>query len=314
MALIRCPIHKIPYNEENPRGCPACAAEKEGTEESSIMRELARMSRTARRAAEAVAPTPPVEEALPPPETEAPAAEEAAPIFEEAPAGVLDILRERRALAVGAVVVVGLAAALFWWTRPNFVAQPDPPAVSGDVRPLPVEADAPISMVFGLLGVQSPHPAPEDASLARYSYGDDIVVDALNEIVYAVTIAVPNRSWHGLQVGMPERNAAGTLALLGTPQDTTGRVQAAPSVVRGFTVYPSLDERPLRVLRAEVRPPNGCFDVLVDLQPRTVGLLLEDGQRYAVAGRGDTAPDWVVTRIRIVNRAILGPYAEEIAC
>jgi hypothetical protein len=314
MALVRCPIHKIPYNEENPRGCPACAAEKEGAEGSSIMRELARMSRTARRPGEAVGPPPPVEEVPPPPAAEAPGEEEAAPIFEEAPAGVLDSLRERRALVVGAVVIVALAAALYWWTRPDFVEQPDPPVVSGDLRPLPIEADAPISMVFGLLGTQAPHPAPEDARLARYSYGDDIVVDALNQIVYAVTIAVPNRSWRGLQVGMPERNAAGTLALLGTPQDTTGRVRAEPGEVRGFTVYPSLDERPLRVLRAEVRPPNGCFDVLVDLKPRTLGLLLEDGQRYAVVGRGETDPDWVVTRIRIVNRAIRGPYAEGIAC
>lgn len=314
MALVRCPIHKIPYAEENPRGCPACAAEKEGTQDSNIMRELARMSRTARRPAEAVAPPPTVEEALPAPEAEAAADDEAARVFEEPPSGLLDTLRERRALVAGAVAIVGLAAALFWWTRPNFVEQPDPPVASRDVRPLPIEADAPISMVFGLLGAQAPHPAPEDARLARYSYGNDIQIDALNQIVYAITIAVPNRSWRGLRVGMPERNAAGTLALLGTPQDTTGRVQANPLEVRGFAVYPSLDQRPLRVLRAEVRPPNGCFDVLVDLRPRAVGLLLEDGQRYAVVGRGDAVPDWVVTRIRIVNRAIRGPYAEGIAC
>lgn len=274
------------------------------------------MSRTARRPAEAVPPPPPVvEEELPPPEAEAPTEEEvAARVFEEPPAGPLDVLRERRALVVGGLVIVALAAALFWWSRPNFVEQADPPLVSGDVRPFPVDPDAPINMVFGLLGAQAPHPVPQDARLARYSYGSDLQVDALNQIVYAITIAVPNRSWHGLQVGMPERNAAGNLALLGTPQDTTGRLQDRPIEVRGFTVYPSLDERPLRVLRAQVRPPNGCYDVLVDLKPRAVGVLLEDGRRYAVVGRDNTAPDWVVTRIRIVNRAIRGPYAAGVAC
>jgi hypothetical protein len=316
MALIRCPIHKIPYNEANPRGCPACAAEKKGKGESNIMRELARMSRTARPPGEPIQP--PVEEAPPPPplqDTEARTdAQIAAEVFEMPPASLLDRLRERRTLVVGALAIVALAVILFWWSRPNFIEQPDPPLVSGDVRPFPVDPDAPISMVFGLLGAQAPHPVPEDSRLARYSYGSDLQVDALNQIVYAITIAVPNRSWHGLQVGMPERNAAGTLALLGTPQDTTGRVTDEPIEIRGFTAYPSLDERPLRVLRAEVRPPNGCYDVLVDLKPRAEGLLLEDGRRYAVVGRDGAEPDWVVTGIRIVNRAIRGPYAAGVAC
>jgi hypothetical protein len=315
MALIRCPIHKIPYNEENPRGCPACAAEREGKGESNIMRELARASRTARQPGEPIQPT--VDEAPPPPlpEAEAPTEERIpADVFEMPPAGPLERLLERKALVVGALAIVALAVVLFWWSRPNFIEQPDPPLVGAEVRPFPVDPDAPISMVFGLLGSQAPHPVPEDSRLARYSYGSDLQVDALNQIVYAITIAVPNRSWRGLQVGMPERNAAGTLALLGTPQDTTGRVSDETIEVRGFTAYPSLDERPLRVLRAEVRPPNGCFDVLVDLKPRVEGVLLEDGRRYAVVGRDNAEPDWVVTRIRIVNRAIRGPYAAGVAC
>ena len=36
MPLVRCPTHKIPYNDENPRGCPACAREKEGAAQVSV--------------------------------------------------------------------------------------------------------------------------------------------------------------------------------------------------------------------------------------------------------------------------------------
>ena len=57
MALVRCPKHQIPYNDENPRGCPACAAETEEGGQASIMKELARRSRT-RPAPEARAPEP----------------------------------------------------------------------------------------------------------------------------------------------------------------------------------------------------------------------------------------------------------------
>ena len=42
MALIRCPVHKIPFNDDNPRGCPACAREKGGKGRASIMQELAK--------------------------------------------------------------------------------------------------------------------------------------------------------------------------------------------------------------------------------------------------------------------------------
>src|SRR5262249_58433835 len=49
MALVRCPIHKIPYNDENPRGCPACALEKEGGGEAQVMQELARAVQGPRR-------------------------------------------------------------------------------------------------------------------------------------------------------------------------------------------------------------------------------------------------------------------------
>src|SRR5689334_15677328 len=47
MALVKCPKHKIPYNDANPRGCPACALEKEG---GGHMQELARASQMGKRA------------------------------------------------------------------------------------------------------------------------------------------------------------------------------------------------------------------------------------------------------------------------
>src|SRR5262245_31854169 len=62
MALVRCPIHKIPYNDENPRGCPACALEKEGGGEAQVMQELARAVQGPRRTTGTQAPpTEPVE-------------------------------------------------------------------------------------------------------------------------------------------------------------------------------------------------------------------------------------------------------------
>jgi len=36
MALIRCPKHGVPFNDDNPRGCPACALEKEGGEQAQV--------------------------------------------------------------------------------------------------------------------------------------------------------------------------------------------------------------------------------------------------------------------------------------
>ena len=52
MAVVRCPIHRIPYNDSNPRGCPACAQEKEGGA-ADVMQELARASQMGRRTSEA---------------------------------------------------------------------------------------------------------------------------------------------------------------------------------------------------------------------------------------------------------------------
>ncbi|UCF41766.1 MAG: hypothetical protein JSW43_05425, partial [Gemmatimonadota bacterium] len=128
------------------------------------------MSRTPRRPAEP--PLPPYgTNDTPPPEIEEPTDEEvAALVFEEAPTTALDVLREHRWLVVGALAIAALAVVLVWLSRPNFLEQPDPPRVGGDVRPFPIDPDAPMNMVFGLLGAQAPHPVPADQRLARYSY------------------------------------------------------------------------------------------------------------------------------------------------
>src|SRR5690349_8080470 len=78
MPLVRCPIHNIPYNSDNPRGCPACAREREGAT-STVAQELARVSRATRGVA------PPVEPAPPPPEPPPPVNIPATPYVEGQP-------------------------------------------------------------------------------------------------------------------------------------------------------------------------------------------------------------------------------------
>jgi hypothetical protein len=79
-------------------------------------------------------------------------------------------------------------------------------------------------------------------------------------------------------------------------------------------VYSSLEGRPLRRLQAEVRPPNGCLDVMVDLQPQAIGTVRSGGERFVAVTREGGTPTWVVTQIRIVSRSRSGPYAGDPAC
>lgn len=305
MALVRCPIHKIPYNDENPRGCPACAREKAGADQSDVMKELARVSRSVRGTdeqphPEPLKPAPQLTWTITPQSTEA--TDRPGPVTR-----VLDTLRERRALGIAVALLPVLLVVAIVTSGPRFVAAIDPPAYQGDVRPFPIEPGQPITMVFGLLGTQAPRSVPGAARLARYFYGLDLHVDALNERVYAITIGVPNRSWRGLTVGSPERTVTGTMALLGLVREDQATPISSPLEVSGYRVYQSLDRRPRRLLRVEVRPPNGCFDVEVELRPQTVGLLLKGDERYAVLGKGNVEPEWVATQIRVADRRVAGP-------
>ena len=62
MALVRCEKHSIPYNDSNPRGCPACAREEKGDDQATMMAELARASRRVEAIPEPPPPPEPVAE------------------------------------------------------------------------------------------------------------------------------------------------------------------------------------------------------------------------------------------------------------
>ncbi len=325
MALVRCPIHKIPYNDENPRGCPACAREKAGADQLGVMRELARASRASQATpAPSVPPEPPKKEAreLPAGELWRQSLARASAITEvvEAPeregflgsfAGFGD---SRRRLIVGWGLIAVLTLLLILTSGPRYIEAPHPPPPSAQPRPLILEPFAPVTDVFSILGPQEPQAVADAPQLARHSYGTDFYVDALNRRVYAVTLEVGSRSWRGLQVGQPERTVEGMLAMLGPVRRAGSESTRQPQEIGGYLVFPSLEERPRRTLLVEVRPPNGCFDVTVDLQPQTAGILRRGSRRYAVIGEGSDAPlTWVATRIRITTRRISGPYAS-VAC
>ena len=106
MTLVRCPIHKIPYNDENPRGCPACAREREGGgQDSSVMKELARASQTKRPS---VATPAPMEFDMPvtsPPRAPTPGV----PRFTRA----LHFIKDRQNLSIAGAVILLLIIVLF---------------------------------------------------------------------------------------------------------------------------------------------------------------------------------------------------------
>jgi hypothetical protein len=221
---------------------------------------------------------------------------------------------QRRFLAVAGGSVTVLAVVLLMMSGPRFIEALSPVPVDDDaVRPLPLNPNVSVRVAFGTLGSKPPKPNPDAQRLTRYSYGADLAVDGINGVVYAITVRVPNRSWRGLRPGMDQRTAEGTLALLGTAEEAE-LTNPTSRVIGGFVVFPSLDSRPRRTLRTEIRPPNGCFDVLVDLRPQSIGLVQDGDQRYAAVARDGDPFIWVVTQVRIVSRSMSGPYAPPRAC
>lgn len=308
MAIVRCPVHKIPYNDANPRGCPACARERSRDDSAEIIRELARASRIARGIEHAGSGSGiPVVELLTP---RAPPTPEPPGWLERA----LALARAQRFHTYGIAAIVVLIVVLAIVSGPRYVEAPVPPPSAGDLRPLLVDPNDPITTAFGVLGSPPPEPVPDEPRLARYRYGTDLAVDAFNRHVHRIVFSLPNRSWHGITVGDPEQTARGALALLGPVREETPQPPRPPQSVSGYEVYPSLDERPRRTLRVEVRAPNGCYDVDLDLRPRVAGLLLKGSNRYAVIGEDGASPQWVSTEVRITSRAVIGPDGTVAGC
>ena len=333
MALVRCDKHNIPYNEANPRGCPACAQEAEGSD-ASVMQELARVSRTIRKPdidkPSAPVPPPPKEPTTPKApqrdqtlsemfaganvrRTPAPMSVPVEPTWSSART-IKEQIGASKVLAWGIPAAVVMIGFLFFSSGPNFVVEPHPADFTGTPRPLPVEPGFPIEAVFSALGTQPPQPNPDSPRVERYSYGEGLAVDAFNGAIYALTYSLPNRSWRGILIGATEQRIRGALTLLGTISESGTRNRPAPRTRDGYLTYPSVDDRPAVQLQIQVRPPNGCFDVIVDMSPKILGLLIDGDARYAVVAQGNAPQEWVSSRVRVINRAIAGPYARGRAC
>jgi hypothetical protein len=308
MGLVRCPTHKIPYNEDNPRGCPACASERDASGDDAAIRELQRASRIARGVEDAPrgADEPLIEFLTPQPEQPVPE-----PTRLQRAGRVI---RRYRYLVGSSVVIVLLLAAFYMLNRPEFVAAPDPPLTDVEPRPLALQPNAAVSALAELLGPRQPVAIPGRPELARYSYGERLSVDVRNGRVQVINVGVANRSWRGVLVGVSENAVRGALALLGEVQEERPDQVRGPSTVAGHRVYPSLEERPTRVLSVTVRPPNGCFDVEVTLRPRVAGILLHDDMRYASLGRGDISIEWASTEYRVINRMLVGAGSSTATC
>ena len=293
MALVRCDKHNIPYNDANPRGCPACAHEKGGDDQATVMAELARASRRVDAIQE-----PPFVESLTP-------ATDAEPSYEVRKKGPI--------LAYGIAAVVVLAFILRQIMGPQFEEQVDPVIDPGEIRPLSLFPGQQVQVLFAQLGTQLPQPHPSASRLQRYHYGQDLIFDMINNVLYSIEIRVPNKTWQGLRVGVPMQEAQGAVALLGTPTEDSSQTRS-PTQVGGYLVFPSLAQRPVRTISTQVRPPNGCYDVSVELRPRTIGILTDDEQRYAAVGRPGDAVRWAVTQIQVVGRSMSGPLSGPPVC
>lgn len=318
MAVVRCPTHNVPYNDENPRGCPACWQEKVGDNPAELMRELARASKSIPRVE--ILP-PPEEDELPPmprlrtgawpgPVTQPPRL----PVPEPTRLERLGrFLKANLTAAIGITLIV-VAAALAWIvTRPTFEPALLPPPIAGEALPFPVTPNMSIIGAFALLGPRTPEVNPDSPNLARYDFEHGTYVDVFNGVVYAVTLERPERSWEGNRVSTEETRARGTLALLGPiGEETPAAVAAFP--FGGYLAYRNLADLPRRQLTAAVRPPNGCYDVKVELAPRVIGTASRGDETFVAVGRRGGTPTWVVHRVRVVSRAMPGPYAGAPAC
>ena len=181
MAIIRCPKHKIPYNDENPRGCPACALESTSTEEFRVMRELAKASGPPRTSQETASPRGKSRET----DRDAPAPRQTlSDLFQGRPAqvpmepvekskweAIRDTVVYSRLLKIGLPVIAVMIGWLFWTSGGRFVEQTSPPIPVGEVLPLAIQPGMPMENVFSSIGTQPPTAHPSNRRLARHVYG-----------------------------------------------------------------------------------------------------------------------------------------------
>jgi len=315
MTLVRCPKHNVPYNDENPRGCPACHQERQGGGPATLMRDLARASQGAPRI-----------EILPPPETEEPVTTVTeswgGPVTHPprvptpAPGAWEKLVQGARENAViSAALGLGIVGVVVLWSmsRPTFEPQLIPEHVAGDALPFPAQPNVAVAGVLALLGAVPPQINPDSPTLARYDYGRGTMVDVLNGIVYAVTLTTPERAWNGARVGLDETRARGHLALLGEVQQRDLPLLGGLTV-GNYITYPTLAALPRRVLVTAVRPPNGCYDVEMALAPQVIGYVTRGDQRLLAVARRGSLPWDVVHQVRVVSRALAGPYAGPPVC
>jgi hypothetical protein len=150
--------------------------------------------------------------------------------------------------------------------------------------------------------------------MERYEFDTNLIVDVANRVVHSISIETPDRTWQSLRVGTAMRQAEGALALLSTPTRENPDRFITPEIRGDYQILPSLEDRPRQLLTAEVRPPNGCYDVQVVLQPLVTGILQDADERFPVVGRRDAALNWVVTEILVTSRAMEGPSGNEPVC
>ncbi|MCZ6916822.1 MAG: hypothetical protein O7I93_08600 [Gemmatimonadetes bacterium] len=308
MAVVRCPKHELPYNEDNPRGCPACAAEELGGTDGSASAAWTRSGTTDQ----------PVElEGFGHAGAGAGSGSLVRSIegqLNAATAWLTDPFRRIGRWIKGQAkarpgwatlaVVAGFIFVIVMIRRigaPDFLAQADPPAASGEVLPLAVEPGTRLDIMFSILGTRTPRPHPTQANLERYVYSLDLVADAMNGEVYALTLRTPDRSWRGLRVGMSSIEGEGALSMLGR---FTSRTQSRgePQIKDGYQIFSSRTILPVRRITAEVRPPNGCLDVTVEFRPAITGVLIDGGLRTLVVAREAEELNWVLTQTYVVSR------------
>jgi hypothetical protein len=295
MALVRCPIHGLNFNDDNPRGCPACAAERKGrASQAALMQDLVK----ATKKADGVPDTP---------------KKPNGPAWWAKIKNGVPSYDQRKVVQIGSGIIVALIVVMIWMSQPKFVEQVFPPDYDESAaRTFPVNTGQEVSVVFAILGTQVPSAHPSSRSVERYEYGSSLFVDGINGSVYSIHLGVPNRTWRGLRVGAPQTEVEGMLALLARPAEG-GDASVTPTRRGKYDTYENQDAVPTKTMTAEVRPPNGCFDAVVELQPRTLGLLIDGNDRYPVVAIGDDGINWVATSISIIDRARNGPIADR-AC